>query len=219
MNSEREIIRHIEGALTRDLRINLPASDVSITCESGYVTLSGTVGSVAAKRLAPRLAAGNNGVKAVTDQLRVSPPNPMGDLEIAEHVRHALIQERNIEEQNITLETDPNGGIILRGQVHSLAQRRLAEVLCWWVPGVTDVSNLLVVVPPEDDNDEELKDNLITIMEKDVLVNPKKFRIEVRQGIVTLRGQVDSPIEKSAAEKDCWYTPGVVDVVNKLTIG
>jgi osmotically-inducible protein OsmY len=81
------------------------------------------------------------------------------------------------------------------------------------------VQNLLVVDPPEQDNDEELKDNLITIMEKDVLVNPKKFRIDVRQGVVTLRGRVDSPIEKSASEKDCWYTPGVIDVVNELTVG
>ena len=56
-------------------------------------------------------------------------------------------------------------------------------------------------------------------MEKDFLVDPKKFRIEVRQGIVTLRGQVSSEIEKDAAEKDCWYTPGVVDVVNQLQVG
>jgi osmotically-inducible protein OsmY len=219
MNAEREIIRQIQGALTRDLRVNLPASDISISCEEGFVTLSGTVDSVAARRLAPRLAAQIQGVKTVDDRLRVSPPNPMGDLEIAEHVRHALIQERNIEEQNIEIETDLDGGVILRGHVHSLVQKRLCEVLCWWIPGITSVQNLLVVDPPEQDNDEELKDNLITIMEKDVLVNPKKFRIDVRQGMVTLRGHVDSPIEKSAAEKDCWYTPGVVDVVNELSVG
>ena len=219
MNAEREIIRQIEGALTRDLRINLPASDIAISCEGGYVTLSGTVDSVAAKRLAPRLTAQIQGVKTVDDRLRVTPPNPMGDLEIAEHVRHALIQERNIEEQNIVIETDPDGGVVLRGHVHSLIQKRLSEVICWWIPGVTNMQNLLVVDPPEEDNDEELKDNLITIMEKDVLVNPKKFRLDVRQGVVTLRGHVDSPIEKSVAEKDCWYTPGVIDVVNDLTVG
>jgi osmotically-inducible protein OsmY len=219
MNAEREIIRQIQGALTRDLRVNLPASDISISGVEGYVTVSVSVDSVAEWRLAPRLAAQIQGVKTVDDRLRVSPPNPMCDLEIAEHVRHALIQERNIEEQNIDIETDTDGGVILRGHVRSLIQKRLSEVLCWWIPGVTSVQNLLVVDPPEQDNDEELKDNLITIMEKDVLVNPKKFRIDVRQGVVTLRGRVDSPIEKSASEKDCWYTPGVIDVVNELTVG
>ncbi len=219
MNAEQETIRKIEGTLTRDSRIGQPANHLAIRCEGGYVTLEGTVDSVAAKRLAPRLAAQVQGVKSIDDRLRVTPPSPMGDLEIAEHVRHALIQERNIEEQNIEIETDPDGGVVLRGHVHSLVQRRLCEVLCWWIPGVTDVRNLLVVSPPEQDSDEELKDNLVTIMEKDVLVNPKKFRIDVRQGVVTLRGRVDSPIEKSAAGKDCWYTPGVVDVINELTVG
>ena len=106
----------------------------------------------------------------------------------------------------------------MRGVVHSLIQRRLCEVLCWWVPGVTEVRNLLVVNPAEEDSDEELRDNLIIVLEKDVLVNPKKFRVEVRGGRVTLRGQVDSETERDAAEKDCWYTPGVEDVDNRLTL-
>jgi osmotically-inducible protein OsmY len=180
--------------------------------------LIGTVPSVAAKRLSVRLAREIPGVKSVKDELRVAPVNQMGDLEIATHVRNSFIQERNIEEDHLTIETDSEGGVVLRGQVHSLIQRRMCEVLCWWIPGVTNVTNLIAVVPPDQDNDEELKDNLITIMEKDFLVDPKKFRIDVHDGRVTLRGQVDSPLEKDAAEKDCWYTPGVADVVNQLTL-
>ena len=219
MNDDRQLSQKIEGLLTRDTRINLNHSEMVISCENGYVTLSGTLPSVAAKRLAVRLASEASGVKAVRDALRVAAPNPMGDLEIAEHVRKALIQERNIEEGHIEIETDLDGTVILRGSVHSLIQKRLCEVLCWWVPGVTDVRNFLVVDPPEQDNDEELRDNLITIMEKDVLVHPEKFRLEVKSRTVTLRGQVDTPTEKDAAEKDCWYTPGVSDVDNQLTVG
>lgn len=219
MNADRQIIQRIEGALTRDTRINLPGSEIAITSESGYVTLRGTLPAVAAKRLAVRLAGQAEGVRSVRDELRVASPNPMGDLEIAEHVRNALIQERNIEEGHIELETDPEGGVTLRGSVHSLVQKRLCEVLCWWIPGVSNVRNLVVVNPPEQDNDEELKDNLITIMEKDVLVNPSKFQVDVLEGTVTLRGRVDSPMEQDAAENDCWYTPGVLDVVNELTVG
>jgi osmotically-inducible protein OsmY len=217
MNAERKIIQGIEGALTRSLHAN-PAG-VAVACDRGRITLDGTVESVAAKRLAVRAAATAPGVTSVDDRLRVAPPSTMGDLEIAEHVRHAFLQERNIEEDHIEIAVDVDGGVTLRGHVHSLAQRRLCEVLCWWVPAVTDVRNLLAVEPPEADNDEELRDNLITILEKDVLVNPKKFRLEVRGGVVSLRGRVDSPIEKSAAENDCWFTPGVVGVVNELTVG
>lgn len=217
-NARSELAQQIHGTLTRDSRVNLNQSELQISTEGGYVTLSGTVPSVAAKRLAAPLVRQIPGVESVRDELRVAVANPMGDREIATHVRNAFIQERNIEEDHISIETDTEGGVVLRGQVHSLIQRRLCEVLCWWVPGVTSVMNLLSVVPPEKDNDEELKDNLIVIMEKDVLVDPKKFRIDVHDGRVTLRGQVDSPLEKDAAEKDCWYTPGVADVSNQLTL-
>lgn len=219
MSADREIIQKINGALTRDLRINLPRCAIDIACDDGRVTLDGKVESVAAKRLAARLAASAPGVATVDDRLRVTPSSTMGDLEIAEHVRHAFIQERNIEENHIDIEVDADGGVTLRGHVHSLAQRRLCEVLCWWVPAVTEVRNLLTVEPPEADSDEELKDNLITILEKDALVNPKKFRLDVQGGIVTLRGRVDMAAERSAAENDCWFTPGVVDVVNELSVG
>ncbi len=214
----KELLQKILGALTRDSRIQIHHSDIVLSEDAGYVTLSGTVPSVAAKRLALTHAAAVPGVKSVRDDLRVAPAEAMGDLEIADHVRHSLLHERNIEQENIDIEADADGGIILRGHVHSLIQKRLCEVLCWWVPGVTNVTNLIAIEPREDDNDEELKDNLITIMEKDSLVNPKKFRIDVQGARVTLRGQVDSAIERSAAENDCWFTPGVVDVENRLTL-
>lgn len=213
------LTQQVHGALTRETRINLHQSELAIHEENGDVTLSGTVPSVAAKRLAMRLAESVPGVTTVRDDLRVAVATPMGDLEIADHVRHALIEERNIEENRIEISTDPEGGVTLRGSVHSLVQKRLCEVLCWWVPGVTSVINLIAIEPPEQDNDEELRDNLITIMEKDVLVNPSKFRVEVHHGCVILRGRVDSPFEKDAAEKDCWYTPGVMEVENQLTVG
>lgn len=218
MSADQAIAQEIQGLLTRDTRIHLAASQLQIDSDEGYVTLSGTVPSVAAQRLAVRLAGQAPGVKTVRDRLRVAVVNPMGDLEIGDHIRHAFIQERNIEEDHIEIEIDPEGGVILRGTVHSLVQKRLCEVLCWWVPGVSSVQNLLVVDPPEEDSNEELKDNLITILEKDVLVNPKKFQVLVRDGVVTLRGRVDSETERDAAEKDCWYTPGVMDVVNELEV-
>jgi len=218
MSEDRKIIQKIEGVLTHDRRINLNSGSMEISCEGGYVTLEGTVTTVAAKRLAVRLAQEIPEVKSVRDALRVATDNPMGDLQIGDHVRHAFIQERNIEEGNIEIETAPEGTVILRGSVHALMYKRLCEVLCWWVPGVSDVRNLLVVDPPEEDSDEELKDNLITILEKDVLVNPAKFRLDVRGKKVFLTGRIDSLTEKDAAEKDCWYTPGVIDVSNELTV-
>ncbi len=216
---DQQTIQQVRAALTRDGRILAQRSDINVLAGDGHITLEGTAGSVAAKRLAHRLAGEAAGGEPIDDRLRVAVADHLGDLEIAQHVRRAFLQERNIEEQQIDIEVDAAGGVTLHGHVHSLAQYRLCEVLCWWGRGVTAVDNRLRVEPPEQDNDEELRDNLLVILEKDVLVNPSKFRLEVRDGIVTLRGRVDSPLEKDAAEKDCWYTPGVQDVINLLEVG
>lgn len=219
MSDDRQLKSRIEAALTRDTRVNVPQSTLDIVVQGGYVTLSGTVPTVAAKRLCHRLAAAVEGVKAVEDRTRVETGETMGDLELLDHLRRSLVEERNIEENQIVLEAEEEGGVLLRGEVHSLVQRRLAEVLAWWVPGVRNVTNLIVVDPPEEDNDEELRDNLQVIFAKDFLVDPARFKVLVHDGIVTLRGQVPAEEEKRAAEKDCWYTPGVVDVVNELEVG
>jgi osmotically-inducible protein OsmY len=219
MNDDERIKKTLEGALTHDLRINLPQSDLNIDCQGGNVTLSGSVSSIAGKRLARRLAEQIPGVKKVSDLLEVAVVQQMGDKEITQHVRHAFLQERNIEEENIDILTDQQGHVLLRGTVHSLIQFRLCEVLSWWVPGVRNVHNLLVINPDEEDNDEELKDNLLTILEKDPMVDPKHFQVQVRNRTVTLRGQANSDMERDAAEMDCWYIPGVLDVENRLEVG
>jgi osmotically-inducible protein OsmY len=216
--SDLKIVHQTTGQFTQDQRINIAQSDLAVGCTEGQVTLRGTVPSVAAKRLAARLAAAVPGVKGVDDQLRVASPMPMGDQQIANHIRRSFVQERNFENEAIDIEVRNGGEVVLRGTVHALVYRRLAEVLCWWIPGVTSVDNQLDLDPFEQDSDEELKDNLLVILEKDMLVDPSRFQLEVSGGIVTLRGAVPSAVTREAAEKDCWYTPGVVDVVNELAV-
>ncbi len=218
MSADPELVRKIKSALTRDTRVNLDLSELAIDEEGGAVSLSGTVPSVAAIRRAVRLTEEVTGVKNIENRLRIPVVTSMGATELNQRLRNALIQERNIEEDHIEIDTSRDGDVLLRGSVHSLVQRRLCEVLCWWSPGVASVRNLIVVSPPDQDTDEELKDNLEIILEKDPMVDPKKFHTEVHDAKVTLRGQVNSETEKDAAERDCWYTPGVVEVANELTI-
>ena len=213
-----DLKQNVHAALTRDPRVNLSHSNIDISAEGRVVTLEGNVPTVAAKRLATSLARSLPEVTEVRDQLKVKIVNPMGDLEIATHIRRSFVEERNIEEDHVAIDVDTEGGVTLRGQVHSLIQRRLCEVLCWWIPGVSAVSNLIIVDPPDQDTDEELRDNLMVIMEKDNLVDPKEFKIVVRDRKVFLSGEVDSETVRDAAENDCWFTPGVADVSNDLTL-
>ncbi|MFO7982360.1 MAG: BON domain-containing protein [Desulfuromonadales bacterium] len=216
--NKNPIRQKIESQLTHDPRVKFEQCELDIDVENGIVSLSGSVPSVAAKRLAYQLAKGTDGVEKVEDRILVNPPMAMGDREILDHIRQAFIQEKNIELENIDIHTDPLGRVTLQGHAHSLIQKRLCEVLSWWVPGVTSVDNLIEVRPQESDNDDELKDNIVTILEKDGLVDPRKFSVIVEDGGVTLRGHADSETERETAARDCWYTYGVREVINEIEV-
>lgn len=218
MTDDARIEKEIVARLTRDTRVNLNQSELRVKSEGGYVDLSGEVDSVAALRLAAIHAGQVDGVRKVRENLLVKAPQAMGDLELARHIENAITQEPNLDEKEIEVQADSEGRVTITGSVHSWIALRLAEVLAWWVPGTRHVRNALVIEPHEQDSDEELKDNLVVILGKDPLVDPSNFHIIVVDREITLRGQAPTPVEKDAALRDCWYTPGVRGVIDELSV-
>jgi osmotically-inducible protein OsmY len=102
--------------------------------------------------------------------------------------------------------------------VTSLSHKRLAGVLAWWVPGSRDVINGLAVVPPEEDNDDEVTDAVRLVLEKDPFINAGEIRVSTRDYVVTLEGLVPNEKVREMAEFDAWYVFGVDRVVNKLQV-
>jgi osmotically-inducible protein OsmY len=163
----------------------------------------------------------------------------MGDGEIRDHACDALIQESSFngygvrglarddwetvrqpssdEPGYIDLEV-VDGTVILNGRVGSLSHKRLAGVLVWWVPGSRDVVNGLEVDPPEEDNDDEVRDAVRLVLEKDPFVNASQIRISCRDFQVTLQGIVAKPLEREMAEADAWFVFRVEKVFNLLQL-
>ncbi len=218
MTDDARIEKEITARLTHETRINLDECEMEVKSEGGYVNLRGEVHSVAALRLTQVIVAQVEGVKKVSEDLLVKIPAAMGDLELTQHIEKSLEQEPNLEAREIDVNADREGRVILTGRVHSWMAFRLAEVLAWWVSGTRHVRNAIVIEPHEQDSDEELKDNLVVIMSKDNLVDPSNFHLIVVDRAVILRGQAPTSVEKGAAIRDCWYTPGVRDVIDELTV-
>lgn len=237
MSVKSEIVKNVRAAFEHEPRINLHRDPVLVDFGDGIVTLEGEVATVAAKKTGLRLAAGMRGVRGIVDRLRVAAAVSMSDGEIRDHVRKSLIQEPAlqacairvpVEGQGITFPEPAPGGlfeiavndgvVILNGQVTSLAHQRLAGVLAWWVPGSRDVINGLEVVPPEEDNDDEITEAVHVVLEKDRFVNADHIRVNTKNAAVTLEGVVATEEEKKMAESDAWYVLGVDRVINKLTI-
>jgi osmotically-inducible protein OsmY len=234
-----EVLKEVRAAFAHEPRINLHRYPVHLALTNGDLIVEGEMEHVAAKKLALELAAAAPGINGIVDRLRVAPAQRMGDGAIRDHVRDALIQEPALETCTIriwdkdqvdivreslrqpfaAIEVAVEEGVVtLNGQVPSLSHKRLAGVLGWWVPGSRDVINGLEVVPPEDDNDDEITDAVRLVLEKDPFVNADQIRVSTNNSIVTLEGLVTNEQVKDMAEFDAWYVFGVDQVINSLAV-
>jgi osmotically-inducible protein OsmY len=194
---------------------------------------------VAVKRLALERLARVEGVSAVIDRLRVKPALPMSDDGILDHLRKAYYDEPSFLELALkereggklkrvreafgnargVIETEAKDGVvILNGRVPSLASKRLAGVIAWWVPGSRDVVNGIAVDPPEEDAPIAIEEAVRIALEKDPFVDAGQVRVGVRHRTVRLTGAVHSEAARDAAECDAWYVFGVDDVVDELDV-
>jgi osmotically-inducible protein OsmY len=239
MSEKQEIIKAVKAAFEHEPRINLHSHPIQMDFEDGVLTLEGEVENVAAKKLGLELAIAIPGVTGIVDRLHVTPALLMGDGAVLDAVRNALIQEPALRECSIrfrhkgkeetvreSLLPNPgvielsvsNGVVLLDDHVRSLAQKRLAGVLAWWVPGSRDVINGMAVEPPEEDSDDEITEAVRIVLEKDRLVNAAQIRVSTHNAVVTLEGLVWNEREKHMAEFDAWYIFGVDKVVNALSV-
>lgn len=233
MSDTEEIAKSVRAAFEHDPAIDLHRYPIDIRVEEGALVLEGEVGSIVAKRLAPYLAREVQGVTAVRDRLRVVPSEPRGDGAVLDSVYQELRQESAFHSYAIvTGDEDPaptdvrgvirvavNEGVVrLEGNVPSLTHKRLAEVLAWWSPGSVDVDNRLHVVPPEQDNDDEISDALRIVLEKDPWLDASQISVRVHNKVVDLEGLLHTQEQKNMAEYNAWYIPGVHEVINRIEV-
>ncbi|MDI7274778.1 MAG: BON domain-containing protein [Anaerolineae bacterium] len=67
-------------------------------------------------------------------------------------------------------------------------------------------------------SDEDIRREIELTLVWDTWVNSDEVRVEVRDGVATLSGEVDSITAKRSAGDDAWDTVGVMDVVNNIAV-
>jgi osmotically-inducible protein OsmY len=232
------VLEEVRRLLRRDPRIDFDHQSLGLTFANGELLLSGEISDIAAKRLAVESAAKSPSVTAVFDELRVRPAETMPDAEIRDLVRKGLVEEEALAGCTIMerigarsrLAHSPltsvgqvdigvaRGVVTLAGEVPSLAQKRLAGVLAWWVPGTRDVVNSLEVRPSEEDSDEAICDAVRLVLDRDRAVHAAGIRVAAQDGRVALDGTVPAASEVAAVVRDAWFVSGVRDVLNRLAV-
>jgi osmotically-inducible protein OsmY len=232
------LLERVWRALEKDSRLRfLQHHGFTLALQGSDLILEGEVPDVAAKRRAVYLARQFDEVRTVVDGLQVEPSVPMRDAAMRALLRNALLEEPAFIYCRIVICSDDtedvahdppdaqgdlrgsviSGIVVLEGHLPSLARRRLARLLCWWLPGTRDVRGD-ISVPSEDDNDDEINDAVQVALEKEPLIDGDQLMNSTLDGCVTLTGTLPSEVQQRIAERDAWYIDGVIEVDNRITV-
>ena len=221
------------------------AYDVDVSADNGRVTLRGAVPTEEARQQVVQAARGVSGVQTVDDQLSVSNAQPgvppaAGTMAraadsrepgwITTKIRAQYWVNPEIRPWNIDVTTSSNGVVTLRGTVEETADRDEAVRIARTTEGVSDVQDRLTVGAKRDDTSTPVTD---AATEPDAWVTAKiqaqyfvdadvkgrDIDVDTRDGVVTLRGTIDSDAQRRQALMIARNTDGVRSVNDELTIG
>ena len=140
--SDSEIAHAVETAF--NWNSSVPAERIKVKVEKGWVTLSGEVDWEFQRAAAANLVRPMIGVVGVNNGVVLKPRTTPDN--IAKLIRNALTRQAEREAKGI--EVNVNGSTaVLRGSVHSLAERLAAQGAAWSAPGITQVDNELHISP------------------------------------------------------------------------
>ena len=128
--------------------------------------------------------------------------------------------------KDVTVSQDRDKGIVtLGGQVANENDKSQAESLAKSLAGAQVVADQIAVIPVgaekeakavNSDLDQGIENNLDAALIQNKL--HKSVKYEVKSGVVTLTGEVNSPYKRDRAEKVATSVPNMKQVVNNLQV-
>ena len=134
----------IAREIVAELKAELPylADGIKAIVNNGEVILKGEVEWDYQRRRAADTALRVTGVTGLINEIEVKPKIKPEDLK--RKIEDAFKRNAEVDAQRITVEAD-GGRVVLRGSVHSWAEREEAERVAWLAPGVTFVDNQIML--------------------------------------------------------------------------
>jgi osmotically-inducible protein OsmY len=215
MKSDEEIKCDVDNEL--DWNLEIDSTDIATKATSGTVTLSGFARSFYEKHQAETTVKRVAGVAAIANDLAVRPTgtDALSDPEIAREAVAALKMEFPVSWQNIKAVVH-EGRVVLEGTVERQYLRERAESAVRRLRGVLDVRNCIQVKPILVAGD--VKADIEAAFKRNAAVDADHVAVEVRGSEVTLRGEVRSWAERDQASQTAWSAPGVINVLDELTV-
>jgi osmotically-inducible protein OsmY len=142
----------------------------------------------------------------------------MDDKTLQEQVMHELVWDPEVDAAHIGVSAK-DGAVTLTGHVGSYAQKMAAVRAAERVYGVRAVADELEVELPSSAtrDDTDLAEEIARELQWNTSV-PDTVEAEVRNGLVTLRGEVERPYQRDAAEQAVRHVTGVKGVTNLIVV-
>lgn len=215
MKTNIELQKDVLAELNWEPSIN--AASIGVAVKGGIVTLAGHVGSYAEKWHAEAAAQRVEGVMALVIEIEVTLPGPSKrtDTDIARSVENVLQWTSYLSKDSIKVMVE-NGWVTLSGEVEWQYQRVTAVTSIRYLMGVTGVSNNIAIKSKL--TSKMVKTDIEAALKRRATSHPDRISVDVHGGDVTLSGTVNSWAEREVAKNSAWGTPGVHNVVDKLTV-
>ena len=224
--ADTDILPEIQKRLRMDALVDDALIDVRVN--NGEVKLSGIVGSAAEKRRAEWNAwvsdvvnVDSAGLKverwARDEDLRTKKYIPRSDTEIREAVQDALLADPRVSPFVITVNAD-NGIVTLSGIAGNAQAKRSAVRDARNTVGVISIKDMIKIRPIVKLDDVEIAGNVHSALLRNPFTEDLIIAVEVKDGVVHLKGSVDSYFEKAKAEDVAFRARGVTEVKNNLAV-
>ncbi|HWP42891.1 MAG TPA: BON domain-containing protein, partial [Blastocatellia bacterium] len=139
------------------------------------------------------------------------------DSKLREDVQAEIDFDPEITSTDINVAAD-DGVITLTGFVHSYQEKYAAERAAKRVYGVKAVANDIEVKPYSARTDPEIARDAVNALEANVLVPHDKIKVTVKDGWVTLEGNVEWQYQKTSAESAVRKLSGVKGITNLIQV-
>jgi osmotically-inducible protein OsmY len=213
--SDSQLKKDVESELEWDAVVN--ANNIGVAVKDGVVTLSGHLDSFAQKYAAERVVQRVQGVKGLAVELdvRLGAGAKRTDADLAIAAESALRWHALVPEDRVKVMVE-KGWVTLSGEVDWDYQRNHAMKAVRPLTGVLGVTNSMTVKPLV--TPDNIKNRIQGALERQADREAKNIEVTVSGHSVTLKGQVHSWAERTAAQGAAWSAPGITSVINELRV-
>lgn len=199
----------ITEAIEHELRLDssVRGSTIETEVNEGIAVLRGQVDDLLTRRRSQRIAEAVRGVRSVVNLLTVREIPGRDGADLARDVRATLLSDPLTEAREIEAEVQ-EGTVLLRGEVQSRLEKKLAGQVVAGVFGVRKLDNQLEVSASEARSDSEIAEELRKRLDFHAHLDGRQIEVSTDDGAVRLTGIVGSAAEKRLATGLAW-TRGV----------